>query len=164
MDDISAPKFSETWLPSGFSEVLNIEVAETEATNIEVARSEWEYIPDETPLPNFAVEKIWKTFGEHGRQIRQRNGTYPVIDAITRFFNYLLAGSPPGQRRASGKLLVKMGLNSRTKDRDEVISLLVASGLIAKGDYRIRERSTLWLLREVKLYQEHRRSLLASSK
>ncbi len=120
--------------------------------------SGWTYIPDNTPLPDFVVERIRTQFQRAGRQIRKRNGEFPVINAITRFFNYLLSGRKPGQRRCGRELLAKMGFNSRGLDRTAVINLLVKAGLVIKDGYSPRSKSTLWVLTDVNVYLDHRAS------
>ena len=84
--------------------------------------TKWVYVPDNTPLPKQLQQRILAAFNDAGRPLRRRNGRYPTLLAITRFFNYLISGRKPGQRRASKKLLHEMGFPRKTKrttSRDE---------------------------------------------
>jgi hypothetical protein len=105
----------------------------------------WTYVPDDTPLPDFLVQKIFQTFCQAGRQMRQSpDGKRPVLAAITRFVNYLNAGQ--GSRRCSIKLLQQMGFPSSGKDLQKIMGLLVKAGIVARGGYRSKSRSRLWIL------------------
>jgi len=146
------PNVSEIHTTSDITDVQNGEL-----------ESGWTYIEDNTPLPDFVVEKIRTEFQRAGRQIRKRNGEFPVISAITRFFNYLLSGRKPGQRRCGRELLKKMGFNSRGLDRTAVINLLVKAGLVIRDGYSPRRKSTLWVLTDVDVYLEHRAERRTSS-
>jgi hypothetical protein len=108
---------------------------------------QWRYEPDDTPLPEFLVQKIIESFREAGRQIRRgRDGNQPVLVAITRFLNHLNAGQ--GSRRCSIKLLQQMGFPSRGRDLQQIMGLLVKAGIVSKGGYLSRSRSRLWILTE----------------
>lgn len=108
---------------------------------------QWQYQPDDTPLPEFLVQKIIESFRETGRQIRRgRDGKQPVLVAITRFVNYLNAGQ--GSRRCSIKLLQQMGFPSRGRDLQKIMHLLVKAGIVSRGGYLSRSRSRLWILAE----------------
>jgi hypothetical protein len=107
-------------------------------------KEEWVYEPDDTPLPKFVLERIRAAFGKRKRQLRKIGGRYPTLDAITRFFNYLLAGSRRGQRRASKELLMQMGFPSSGSKRDRILNILIRDGMLRKGGYRSKEASIQW--------------------
>jgi hypothetical protein len=105
----------------------------------------WTYVPDDTPLPDFLVQKIFKTFRQAGRQMRQApDGKRPVLVAITRFINHLNTGQ--GSRRCSIQLLQQMGFPSSGKDLQKITGLLVKAGIVARGGYRPKSCSRLWIL------------------
>jgi hypothetical protein len=107
---------------------------------------QWTYVPDDTPLPDFVLERIRGAFRQRKRQIRKFQGRYPTLDAITRFFNYLLAGRVKGQRRASRELLIQMGFPSSGTKRNRIMNVLIREEFVRKGGYRRREASRLWIL------------------
>ena len=108
--------------------------------------SEWCYEPDLTPLPDDVMTRVRQAFKSAGRSLRQRNGRYPTLDAITRLFNYLFSGRKSGTRRASQKLLVQMGFPKKTKERTAIINALLKARLLHKGDYRAKSQSRRWFL------------------
>ena len=113
--------------------------------------SEWKYIPDDTPLPDDIMDRIRTEFTKSKRQLRinRHTGRYHTLDSITRFFNYLLSGRKPGTRRASGKLLEKMGFPKKTAERKPVIRILVVGSLLHEGAYRhgpTGPKSKQWIL------------------
>ncbi|MBX7105379.1 MAG: hypothetical protein K1X57_14945 [Gemmataceae bacterium] len=109
--------------------------------------TKWTYEPDNTPLPDFVVERIRSAFQARNRQLRKgKDGSFPTLNAITRFFNYLFSGQKSGTRRASRELLIKMGFPTNGQRRSPIINLLVSSGLVTKGGYLSMEKSRLWTL------------------
>ena len=109
--------------------------------------SEWVYQPDLTPLPREIEDRIRKAFSDAKRQLRRnRDGHYPTMDAITRFFNYLVAGRTPGARRAGRELLQTMGLPSNGEERNAVLRILQRAGLLHRGSYRSGSASYSWQL------------------
>lgn len=109
-------------------------------------KGEWVYEPDDTPLPEFVLERIRAAFRQRKRQLRKIGGRYPTLDAITRFLNYLLAGRHRGQRRASKELLIQMGFPSSGAKRDRIINVLMRDGMLRKGGYRSKEASMQWII------------------
>lgn len=105
----------------------------TAAHASEPDHGDWIYQPDDTPLPDFVLEKVRAAFRQRKRQLRKKGGRFPTLDAITRFFNYLLAGRHRGQRRASKELMVQMGFPSSGSKRDGIINVLLRGGLLLKG-------------------------------
>lgn len=112
-----------------------------------VEEQKWSYEPDDTPLPDFVVEKLRSAFRDWKQQLRRNEaGRYPTLDAITRFINYLLAGRRAGQRRASKLLLIMMGFPSNGTKRGRIMRVLLKEGFVSRGGYRSRESSRLWIL------------------
>ena len=65
---------------------------------------------DENDLPEELKQMVINGFQQEGTPLRKnKDGKYPTLLAITRFINYLYAGTNKGTRRASKKLLEKMG-------------------------------------------------------
>ena len=115
--------------------------------DLKVGKSDekWQYVPDDTALPELLVQKILQAFSVSGRQIRRgRDGTQPVLMAIIRLVNYLRAGG--GSRRCGILLLQKMGFPTRGRDRQQIIGLLVRAGIVNRGGYLSKSRSRLWTL------------------
>lgn len=113
----------------------------------------WKYEPDDTPLPDFVVQRIREAFRLRRRQLRRnKQGRYATLDAITRLFNYLLAGRKPGERRASQKLLIKMGFPSSGKKREPIMRVLEKEDLLRRGPYRALSSSRLWTLVDADKY------------
>lgn len=109
-------------------------------------KKEWSYIPDDSPLPDQLQCQILDTYKTAGRPLRKRDGRYSILDAITRFFNYLVSGRKSGQRRASKKLLQEMGFPSKTREQQAIINVLVEHGFVERGGYRSRQESRQWTL------------------
>ena len=100
-----------------------------------------------TPLPDEVIRRIRLAFRASGRQLRKnKTGQYPTLNAITRFFNYLICGQKSGTRRASRDLLVKMGLPKKTKELDSILSVLTQHGILHKGGYLSGQKSRQWIL------------------
>ena len=108
-------------------------------------KKEWQYVADNTPLPESLQHRLLTAFENSGRPLRRRDGEYPTLVAITRFFNYLVSGRKPGQRRASKKLLHEMGFPSKTREQQAIVKVLVPT-FVVKGDYRSKTKSRLWIL------------------
>lgn len=109
--------------------------------------SHWQYLPDLTPLPDEVLEQIQQAFRTAKRQLRKnRDEKYPILDAITCLFNYLIAGRSPGARRASQKLLVEMGFPGKSAERKPIFKILEKAGLLRRGGYRSKSQSRLWAL------------------
>jgi hypothetical protein len=112
------------------------------------ADTEWTYEPDNTPLPVEVMSRIRAAFKSSKRQIRidKTTGRFSVLDTITRFFNYLLCGRKSGTRRAGQELLIQMGFQEKTIERNQVIDILLKSGLLYRGGYRSGQKSRQWFL------------------
>jgi hypothetical protein len=108
----------------------------------------WTYHPELTPLPDEVNNRVKQAFQQANRQLRRnkQTGRYPTLDAITRFFNYLLSGRIPGTRRASRELLMQMGFPKPNGPRRKILDILVTGGLLHRGPYRMRNRSRTWSL------------------
>lgn len=147
---------------SSFDSLLPSHLLRGGLRDAEFTEGKWKYVPDNTPLPEQLQQDILNLFRKSGRPLRKRNGQYPTLNAITRFFNYLVSGRKSGHRRASQKLLHEMGFPGKTKERQAVISVLLKAKLLHSGDYRSRQRSRLWILdnRVLSLMNNH---LLPSS-
>ncbi len=110
--------------------------------------SEWTYQPDNTPLPDEVMNRIRLAFKTFKKQVRRNKttGRFPVLDTITRFFNYLVCGRNSGTRRASQELLIQMGFPKKNSERDRIIAVLLDDGLIQKGGYAATQKSRQWFL------------------
>lgn len=110
--------------------------------------SEWGYQPDDTPLPDEVINRIRTAFQTAKKQVRRNKttGRFPVLDSITRFFNYLVCGRKSGTRRASQELLIQMGFPEKNSERDRIIAVLLDDGLIQKGGYAATQKSRQWFL------------------
>lgn len=108
----------------------------------------YSYQPDDTPLPDEVMNRIRAAFRTAKKQIRQikTTGRYPVLDSITRFFNYLFSGRKSGTRRASQELLIQMGFPEKNSERDRIIAVLLGDGLVHKGGYVATQKSRQWFL------------------
>lgn len=108
----------------------------------------WGYQPDETPLPDEVINRIRLAFKTAKKQVRRNKttGRFPVLDTITRFFNYLVCGRKSGTRRASQELLIQMGFPKKNSERDRIIAVLLDDGLIQKGGYVATQKSRQWFL------------------
>ena len=108
----------------------------------------WTYQPDDTPLPDDVMNRIRSAFKTSKKQVRRSKttGRFPVLDSITRFFNYLFCGRRSGTRRASQKLLMQMGFPKKNSERDRIIAVLLDDGLIQKGGYAATQKSRQWFL------------------
>ena len=130
-------------------------------------QSDWVYEADLTPLPDDVLNRIRDAFRQAKRQLRRNKttGRYPTLDAITRFFNYLLSGRKSGTRRASQKLLVQMGFQSNNKKRGQIIKVLTDARLIHKGSYRSKTKSRRWHLDKtvIRIMHEERQQQSAAS-
>jgi len=109
---------------------------------------EYIYLPDNTPLPDEIMTRIRTAFKTAKKQIRidRTTGRYSVLDSITRFFNYLICGKTSGTRRASKDLLIQMGSPKKNNERDRIIAVLLADGLLHKGGYMAKQKSRQWFL------------------
>ena len=114
----------------------------------EEGESDWRCQPDHTPLPDEVMNRIRTAFQTAKRQIRidKETGRYSVLDSITRFFNYLFCGRKSGTRRASQDLLIQMGFPEKNSERDRIIAVLLADGLLHKGGYLATQKSRQWFL------------------
>jgi hypothetical protein len=113
----------------------------------EEAPSEWNYEPDDTPLPEVIMNRIVVAFRESKRQLRKnKSGKHHTLDSITRLFNYLFCGRKCGTRRAGRDLLAKMGLPKKTSELSAVITILTENGLLYKGGYLSGTHSRQWML------------------
>lgn len=112
------------------------------------ATTGWGYQPDDTPLPDEVMNRIRLAFKTAKKQVRRNKttGRFPVLDTITRFFNYLVCGRKSGTRRASQELLIQMGLPKKNSERDRIIAVLLEDGLIQKGGYVATQKSRQWFL------------------
>jgi hypothetical protein len=109
--------------------------------------SEWNYQPDQTPLPDDVISRIQASFKQAKRQLRRdKANRYPTLDAIAELFNYLYAGRTIGSRRASQQLLVQMGFVNNSSKRTPLFRLLEKEGLLYKGGYLSTTKSRLWTL------------------
>lgn len=110
--------------------------------------SEWSYQPDDTPLPDEVMNRIRLAFKTSKKQIRRNKttGRFPVLDSITRFFNYLVSGRKSGTRRAGQDLLIQMGFPEKNSERDRIIAVLLGDGLLHKGGYLATQKSRQWFL------------------
>lgn len=108
----------------------------------------WSYQPDNTTLPDDVMNRIRLAFKTSKKQVRRSKttGRFPVLDSITRFFNYLLCGRKSGTRRASQELLIQMGFPKKNSERDRIIAVLLESGLLHKGGYVATQKSRQWFL------------------
>jgi len=108
----------------------------------------YSYQPDNTPLPDEVMNRIRTAFKTAKKQIRidRETGRYSVLDSITRFFNYLICGRKSGTRRASKDLLIQMGFPKKNSERDRIIAVLLADGLLHKGGYIATQKSRQWFL------------------
>lgn len=120
----------------------------TQDSDPEEDTPEWTYQPDNTPLPDEVMNRIRLAFKTSKKQIRRNKttGRFPVLDTITRFFNYLVCGRNSGTRRASQELLIQMGFPKKNSERDRIIAVLLEDGLIQKGGYVATQRSRQWFL------------------
>jgi hypothetical protein len=110
---------------------------------------DWTYLPDETELPEKMSLIILHGFQQAGIQLRKnKTGKYPTLEAITRFINYLYAGSNKGTRRASKILLEKMGFPAGSKKKERIKTILRQAGIIQIGDYRALSLSRSYTLTE----------------
>lgn len=112
------------------------------------ATTGWGYQPDDTPLPDEVMNRIRLAFKTSKKQVRRNKttGRFPVLDTITRFFNYLVCGRKSGTRRASQELLIQMGFPKKNSERDRIIAVLLADGLLQKGGYVATQKSRQWFL------------------
>lgn len=109
---------------------------------------EWSYQPDDTPLPDEVMNRIRTAFKTAKKQVRRNKttGRFPVLDSITRFFNYIFCGRKSGTRRASLELLIQIGFPEKNSERDRIIAVLLNDGLIQKGGYVATQKSRQWFL------------------
>jgi len=142
MRETTSSSLSNTFLPSHL--ICGSLTKPPDATNPQKA---WTYEPDNTPLPHFVVESIRSAFKAQKRQLRKgKDGTFPTLNAITRFFNFLFSGRKSGERRVSKELLIKMGFPTNGQKRSPIIKLLVSGDFVSKGGYLSLEKSRLWTL------------------
>ncbi len=110
---------------------------------------DWTYLPDETELPEKLIEIIQQGFQQAGIQLRKnKTGKYPTIEAITRFINYLYAGTNRGTRRASKILLEQMGFPAGSKKKERIKAVMQKAKIIQIGDYRALSLSRSYSLTE----------------
>ena len=107
--------------------------------------AKWEYQPDDTPLPDQILTTIKTGFKTAKRQLRKnKSGEYATLKAITRLLNYVYAGKPTGQRRASQQLLEQMGFPGKSSERRPIKKILAKADILFEGDYQAQKRSRLY--------------------
>jgi len=123
----------------------------------------WSYVPDDTRLPHRLEGLVLEAFRASGYKMRRnKDGAYPLLKAVTRLINYL-SESRSFQRRASQRLLVRMGFPDKSRPREKIKSSLYNHKIIIKGDYQSRTRSRKYILTEraIDLLVERRIATLA---